>query len=377
VICMMKEDARIALVHDWLRVFGGAERVLDAISSLYPDAPIYTLLYDKKKMEGLFDDRVIQESFLRRFPGFLRNRHKLLLPLLPTAIETFNFRPYDLVISSSSSFAKGIIVQPETTHVCYCHAPMRFAWDWNQEYLSEQKVGMFRKGAAVTAMNMMRLWDLAAADRVDHFVANSHTTAKRIKAYYGRDSTVIYPPVNVENFEVSHKRQGYYLVVSRLSPYKRIDIVVKAFNKLKFPLVIIGAGSEFSSLQAMASPHVKLIGFQSDEVVRNYLKYCNAFIFSAEDDFGITAVEAMASGKPVLALRRGGATETVIEGVTGEFFDAPLEELVADGIRRMRNNMDAYDPDVIRRHAEQFSRTRFLHEFAAYIEKVAPQISSH
>lgn len=373
---MNERKLSVALVHDYLTTFGGAERVLYLLSKMYPHAPIYTLLYDKKKFEGLIDPARVHPSFVQSFPRFIRTRHKLLLPLLPTAVETFDLRAYDLVISSSGAFAKGVITKPEAVHVSYCHSPMRFAWDWYHNYLEEQKLGFFKRTVAVTAMNIVRMWDRQAAERVDYFIANSHTTAKRIAAYYLRNSKVIYPPVDVARFPFPNKSAGYFLLVSRLVPYKRIDIVVKAFNKLKFPLLIIGEGSEFGHLQAIANSNVKMLGFQPDEKVKAYLANCEAFIFAAEDDFGIAPVEAMACGKPVLAFRRGGATETMIEGVTGEFFDYPMEELIADGVRRMWNKRASYNPQVIHDHAQQFSSERFMTEFSDMIERVTKTIGS-
>lgn len=360
-------NLRVAIVHDYLNAYGGAERVVDALSELFPQAPMYTLLYDKNKFQNL-QNNIIHPSFIQSFPSYLRSRYKLLLPILPTAIETFDLSEFDIVISSSASFAKGIIVKPETLHINYCHSPMRYAWDWYHNYILEQGLGFIKRPLAMGAMNVLRMWDRKAADRVDYFVANSKTTAKRIKTYYRRDSKVIYPPVDVSSFPANNKSKGYFLLVSRLSPYKRADIVVRAFNKLQLPLLIIGEGSEFEYLQSIAHSNVKLLGFQSDEKVRRYFSFAEAFIFPAEDDFGITAVEAMACGKPVLALRKGGVTETVKEGVTGEFFDEPYEELVADGVRRIRENYNLYNAQVIRTHAEQFSRSRFLDEFLTYLQ---------
>lgn len=375
---------KIALVHDWLTYFGGAEQVLKSFHRLFPEAPIYTLLYDKEKMERYFSNAKIRTSFLQKFPKFLQRRKGWLLPFLPTAPETFDLRDFDLVISSSNSFAKGIIIKPKTIHICYCHSPMRFVWDWHYNYLKEQKIGRVKKIFALPLLHYIRMWDKASVDRVDYFIANSKTTAKRIKKYYNKDSKVIYPPVDIDKFKVQSstlpaywtgrpagrqefKVQSYYLVVSRLSPYKRIDLAVKAFNKLGLPLIIIGEGNQKKYLQKIAQDNIKFLGFQPEKIVQKFYQNCQAFIFPGEEDFGITAVEAMATGCPVLAYRKGGLTETVIEGVTGEFFDDPVPEVLADGVRRIREREGSYDSFVMQKQAERFSRERFEREIKEFI----------
>lgn len=371
---------KIALVHDWLTCFGGAEQVLKSFHRLFPEAPIYTLFYDKKEMAEVFPGAEIRTSFLQKFPKFLRTRKRWLLPFLTVAPETFDFRDFDLVVSSCSAFAKGIIVRPQTIHICYCHTPTRFIWDWHQNYLREQNVKWPLRFTLNFITNYLRVWDKTAALRVDYFIANSETTKARIKKYYQRDSAVIYPPVDLKKVQSSCLPAGmakfkvqsndYFLIVSRLSPYKNIELAVEAFNKLELPLVIIGQGPQLRFLGKKARKNIKLLGFQPEEVLRQYYRNCQALIFPGEDDFGITPLEAMSYGRPVLALRKGGATETVIEGVTGEFFDDPHPVVLADGVRRLRESMKNYNPETIREHAQKFSRRRFEEEIKEFINNI-------
>lgn len=369
---------KVALVHDYLIRLGGAERVLLELHKLYPEAPIYTLLYDAQKLGKFFEGADIRTSFLQKFPKFIRERHKYLLPLLPVAAETFDLRDFDLVISSSSAFAKSVITRPGTAHICYCHAPSRFLWDWSRQYLKEQNLGIIKRSLVSFLVHYLRIWDKSCAKRVDKFVANSKATKEKIQKYYRRDAYVIYPPVRLLDIkEVGLPKgsststdQDYFLIVSQLTAYKRIDLAIEAFNKLKLPLLIIGNGPEREKLENLAGPTVKILGWQSEEKKNNYFKNCTAFIFPGEDDFGIAPVEAMGYGKPVLAYRSGGACETVLEGVTGEFFDDPVPEILADGVRRLRENLSHYSPLVIRKWAERFSEERFRQEMLDFIRKV-------
>jgi glycosyltransferase involved in cell wall biosynthesis len=339
------------------------------------------MLYDPKKMRGKLARADIRTSFLQKFPKFLKRRPKWLLPFLPTAPETFNLRDYDLVISSSGAWSKGIIVKPKTIHICYCHSPMRFAWDWNEKYMDEQGLGKGRRIFARLMLNYVRMWDKAAADRPDYFISNSKTTQSRIKKYYDRESVVVYPPVEIgpiEDGPQSHEGSGstsardYFLIVSRLSPYKKIEVAVEAMNKLNLPLVVIGEGAPkyVKYLKKIAGPKTKFLGWKSDKETKEYFSACRAFIFPGEDDFGITPVEAMSFGKPVIALRKGGATETVIEGETGEFFDDPAIEVLADAVRRFQENEKSYDPAKIRKRSEKFSKEKFVENIKRTIDEM-------
>ncbi len=406
---------KVALVHDYLIRFGGAERVFLNLRKIFPKAEVFTLLYDKKKMGQYFSDTKVHTSFLQSFPKFWRQRQKYLLPFIPMAPETFDLREFDLIISSSNSFVKGIITRPQAIHICYCHSPMRFGWDAYASYVKQQRKGYLTNTAIRLMMHYVRLWDKSAASRVDYFIANSKATAARIGKFYGRESKVIYPPVNIEakqvvsgNAKISQRGifapascslvasgdtvpvrnsrvpettlprlkvqdKDYFLIVSQLTPYKRIDLAVEAFNKLGIPLVIIGEGPERKKLQKMAQENIKFLGWQSDGKVKQHFQNCTAFLFPGEDDFGIAPVEVMGFGRPVLAYRKGGVIETVIEGITGEFFDEPASESLADGVRRLLFNLDNYSPLVIRKRAEKFSQDRFERAIKEYVIEVIEQ----
>lgn len=362
---------KVAIIHDFLVRYGGAENVLKTFSEMFPDAPIYTLLYDEKKMGKIFPKEKVRVSFLQKFPGFLRRNYKYLLPFLPVATETFDLRNFDLILSSSSSFAKGIVPRVNSFHICYCHNPMRFAWDYSHAYLKDQKKGRTQGWFIKTAFHFLRIWDRNAAQRVDFFIANSKATQRRIKKYYQKESVVIYPPV-----EVSHKKEGkeelrdekFFLIVSQLTPYKRIDMAIAAFNKLKLPLVIIGDGPERKNLEKNSKENIKILGWQPDEIIDQYYRNCLGFIFPGEDDFGIAPVEAMSYGKPVLALRKGGSVETITEGVSGEFFDDADPAVLADGVRRLREKLSVYDPKKIMESVQKFSKERFVKEINEVFE---------
>lgn len=361
---------KLALIHEYLIRFGGAEQVLKSFANLYPTAPIYTLLYDKDGIKSAFQDREIRTSFLQNFPKFLRKRHKYLLPFLPTAPETFDLRDFDVVLSSSSAFAKGVITKPKTIHVCYCHAPMLFAHDYYNTYIADQKRILPVRAVAKLLIHYIRMWDYVSSDRVDYFIANSKITQDRIKKFYKRDSVVIYPPVDIDSIVPQKEHKGYFLIVSQLTPYKRIDLAIQAFNKLRLPLIIIGQGPQRKELQKMAKDNIKFLGFLPTEKIYSYYQNARAFIFPGKDDFGITAVEAMAAGKPVLAYQGGGTVETIVEGVTGEFFEELNPELLSEGIRRLCTNEKKYNHQQIRAHAEKFNRSRFEKEIVDYIDNV-------
>ncbi len=373
------------------------------LAKMFPEAPIYTFLYDEQKMGRYFPADRVRVSFLQKFPKWWRNRPKYLLPFMPVAPETFDLREFDLVISSSSAFAKGVVTRPKTIHINYCHNPARFLWDYSHEYLGQQSVGSSRRLVAKLFMSYLRLWDRAASQRVDHFIANSRATAERVSKFYRRQAKVIYPPVNLADSQerISHSEPAkageespayaggkpgirqrsfaiaqddsigeYFLIVSQLTPYKKVDVAVEAFNKLGLSLVIIGEGPQAEYLKSIAKENIRLLGWRPDEEVAEYYKNCFAFIFPGEDDFGIAPVEAMSWGKPVLAFNGGGARETVLPAMTGELFDAQTPEVLADGVRRLRANYKNYSPLVIRKWAEKFSVERFRSEMMEFVKKV-------
>jgi len=362
------KDLKVAIVHDFLVQYGGAERVLEVLCEMYPEAPIYTLLYDKEKMRGKFQNREICTSFLQKFPFFLRKRYKYLLPLMPTAPEVWDLRDFDLVISSSGAWSKGIVTRLNTIHISYLHSPMRFVWDANSEYLRGQKKCFIVNFFSRMLLNYIRVWDKVAADRPDYIIANSKYTQERIRKYYGRESTVIYPPVLSLPAPLPRgEGDNYFLVVSRLSPYKNIDKIVEAFNKLELPLVVIGEGSQKKYLRKIAGKNVKILGWQPDEKIAEYYRNARGFVFASVDDFGITLVEAMSHGLPAAAIRKGGAMEVMAEGKTGEFFEEATPEVIADGVRRLVENQKGYDKDFIKSQAAKFSKEDFISEFKEFI----------
>jgi len=360
---------KIAIVTDFLCKLGGAERVVKVLLDMYPEADIYTLLYDEEKVGKIFPAKKVTESKLAKWPNFLKKRHKYLFPFMPQFMEGFDLSEYDLVISSSSAYAHGVITNLETTHLVYCHSPMRYVWDYTHKYLQEQNLNFINRAVARYLLKGVRQWDFLASKRPDTYIANSQHVAKRIQKYYRKESTVVYPPVDTSRFKVQKYHEDYFLIVSTLTPYKKIDQAIRLFNKINKKLVIIGDGPARTALQSLANDNVDFLGFQSDKDVTEYMQNCQALIFPGEEDFGITPVEAMACGKPVLAYRKGGLIETVVEGETGEFFDEETVESMEDGLGRLLLNYKFYKPREIRKHAEKFSEKIFKKN----IEKVVKE----
>lgn len=358
---------KIALVHDYLVQYGGAERVLQSFCEMFPYAPIYTLLHDEKAMRGRFSDRHIIPSFLQRLP-FARSRHRLFPLLMPIAIEQFDFSRYDVVLSDSSSYAKGIITGSGTEHICYMHTPMRYAWDDCQRYTQEFSFPFFVKKFIPFAMNPIRVWDKASADRPDHIIANSTFVAERIWKYYRRRATVIHPPVSTEKFFVSKRKDNFFLMVGRLIAYKRHDIVIRAFNRMHLPLIIIGRGPELRRLRKIAGPTIRFFDRVSDKELPKYYARCQACIFPQEEDFGIVAIEALASGRPVLAYRGGDIPRHIVEGKTGLFFDRQNVEEIVSVVHRFQNQ--SFDSQAIRRSALMFDKAVFQDRMGEYIDQV-------
>lgn len=362
-------NLRIALASDALATAGGAggaENVLVAIKSLFPEAPVYTTVYNSEKMPESMASWDIRTSFIQNLPAG-KTKYQTYLPLMPTAVEQLNFEAYDLVISGHHSVIKGIVTRPDALHLCYCYSPMRYAWDLYHRYLNAAEVKSWQKPIIPWLMNYLRLWDAVSANRVDVFVAISHHVRKRITKFYRRESTVIYPPVATERFTPNgQKDDGFYLMVGRMVGYKRHDLAVEAFNKNGRPLVIIGDGPERPKLEPLAAPNIKFLGRQPETVVRDHLQRCRGFIFPGEEDFGIAPVEAMASGRPVLAFARGGATETVVENRTGIFFREATAESLNQSLARLEATV--WQGGAIAEHARQFSQERFLQEFSQIIE---------
>ncbi|MGI8586860.1 MAG: glycosyltransferase [Chloroflexia bacterium] len=368
---------RVALVHDYLTQYGGAEKVLEALHALYPGAPVYTSVYASEAMPACFQRWKIRTSFMQRLP-LLRRKHQLGLPLYPTAFEQFDLSGYDLVISSSSAWAKGVITGPQTLHICYCHSPMRFAWSY-QDYARGENVGALGKLVLPFILSYVRLWDETSAGRADAYIANSREVARRISKYYRREATVINPPVELGGFAPEEKLGDYFLVVSRLVPYKRLDIVIDAFNRLSLPLKVVGCGRQRAELEARAKPNISFLGAVGQDELRRLYARCRALIWSEASDFGIAPVEVQASGRPVIAYAAGGALETVLDGETGIFFGRQTPASLIQAVEGFR--AEAFDPARIRRHAEEYGVPVFerrIREFvdAALAEKQAERNAS-
>jgi len=357
---------KVALVHDYLNQMGGAERVVLAFHELFPDAPLYTSIYDPRRVDAAFQQIDIRTSFMQRLP-FVKKHHQPFLPLYPFAMERLDLRGYDLILSSSSAFGKGVITKPGTMHICYCHTPMRWCWNYD-EYVEREQLGKLARGVLPFLITWLRVWDQTTAMRVDHFIANSPAVADRIQKYYRREAVVIPPPVDASRFlfDPTTQPEDYFLVVSRFMPYKRIDLAIQACNRLQLPLVIIGSGRDQQRLQQMAGPTIRFLGRLSDAEVLHYYAHCRALILPGEEDFGITPLEAQASGRPVVAYSAGGALASVIDGVTGTFFQEQTVESLAATLAAFDETR--YDPQIIRDHALEFDKPRFHRRILQFIE---------
>jgi glycosyltransferase involved in cell wall biosynthesis len=357
---------KIALAHDFLTQDGGAEKVLSAFKEIYPEAPIFVLFADKEKFKNTFKPSDIKESFLAKMP-FILSKYRYYLTMMPSAIEALNFNDYDVVLSSASAFAKGIITKPEAVHVSYCHTPTRYLWSDSHEYVENLRMPGFAKRILELQLNKLRVWDKLAAERVDYFVANSYTVKDRISKYYNRSSEVIYPPVETNKFYISDKVGSYYLAGGRLVPYKRFDLIVEAFNRLALPLVIYGSGPEYKNLRLKAKSNIKFVGRVGDTDLSRLYSECIAYIQPQIEDFGITAVECMASGRPVIAYAKGGSLETVKEGVSGEFFKYQDWAALLDVVLRFKP--EKYDSQLIKKYAERFSLDNFKTQISHYVNE--------
>lgn len=372
---------KTALVHDHLAQYGGAERVLQVLADIYPKAPIYTLLYDEKNTAKNYPGRTIDASIIQRLPGGVKH-YKWYLALMPLAVEFFDMRQYDLVISDTSSFAKGVITLPDTLHVCYCHTPTRYLWSDTHEYINELKYNKFIKKIIALLLTRLRAWDKLAADRVDYFIANSKTVQKRIWKYYRRESELIYPPVETNKFSIAKTDpflidDKYFLIGCRLAPYKRVDLAIEAFKDLpSLKLKIFGDGIDLKRLKKIASglANIEFVGEVDDEEKAELMSNCLAFINPQEEDFGITPVEAMAAGRPVIAYRKGGATETVQEGLSGMFFDKQDKESLEKAIISFIEKRNTWDSEKIKTWAENFSVENFKNRMSEFIKRKKAQL---
>ncbi len=367
------QGQRVAIVHDWLPLIGGAERVLEQLLKLYPEADVFTLFnFLDEKDAGFLAGRKITTSFVQNAP-FARKHYRNYLPLMPVAIENFDLSSYDLVVSSSSAVAKSVLTGPDQLHVCYCHSPMRYAWDLQEEYLNQTGIGSGIKSSLVRyLLHRIRIWDAVSSNRVDAFIANSGYIQRRIKKTYRRESTVIHPPVDVDRFQIKTEKENFYLAASRQVPYKRIDLIVQAFSAMPDKrLVVIGDGPEHSKVRALAgsAPNIEILGYQGDAVMVDYMRRAKAFVFAAQEDFGILPVEAQACGTPVIAFGKGGACETVLDKYTGLLFAQQTIESLTDAVARFERLQNNFDAAQIRKHATSFSAERFRAEISRFVKQ--------
>lgn len=363
----MQKELKVALVHDWLVSSGGAERVLKTMHELFPEAPIYTLVYDEKKAPEWLKACDVRTTYIQKWPG-AKSHHKLLLSFMPKAWEALDLTEYDLVISSCASCSKGVMTRPDAVHICYCHSPIRYVWDMYYEYL--KNASAIKRFVMPHLIHKVRQWDFVAAQRVDYFIANSDFVAQRIKKYYRRGSVTIHPGTDIEAMSITEKPGDFYLVVSRFVRYKRIDIAIEACNQLGKNLVIIGSGGEEEKhLKEIAGPTVKFLGKVSDQEMSNYYLRAKAFLFPGMEDFGITPIEAMSAGVPVLAYGVGGATETIQDGKTGLFFYDQNVQGLAECIKRFEREGVRLSRYEIHEYSKRFSAKRFSTELLGFISE--------
>ena len=360
---------KIAVVHEWLVTYAGSERVCEQMLQLFPDADLFSLVdFLPEDLRFFIQHRPVTTSFLQQLP-FANPRFRAYLPLMPLAIERFDLSPYDVILSSHHAVAKGVITRADQLHISYVHTPIRYAWEMQQQYFQEARLRGPKAAIAQLILHYLRLWDVACANRVDHFIANSWFVARRIWKTYRRPARVIYPPVAVDRFSPAEKREDFYFTLSRFVPYKRVDLVVEAFTKLGLPLVVIGDGPEFRRVAALAGPTVRLLGRQPDDVVRDHMQRCKAFVYPAEEDFGIAMVEAQAAGAPVIGYGRGGSAETVIPGKTGILMREQTVAAVMAAVRSLEAGDYHFSPDDSRQNAERFSPERFRAELAQFVDQ--------
>ena len=361
----MEEPKRIAIVHEWLTTMRGGEKCLEAMCELFPHADLYTLVHVRGSTSATIERMSITTSFVQNLP-FSKRAFRYYLPLFPLAVERFDLTEYDLVISSHHCVAKGVRTGPKTLHICYCHTPMRYIWNQYDEYFG-RKAGIITRAGARLFRDYLRRWDVRTAENPHHFVANSNNVRKRIEQIYHRTADVIYPPVDVDSFQVSMRADDYFLVAGALVPYKRVDLAVEAFNETGQNLVVAGAGPESLRLKLLAKANIEFVGWQSNEKLRSLYSGCRALIFPGEEDFGIVPLEAIASGKPVIAYGKGGALETVMDGETGLLFPEQTVESLLQALRRL--NAVRFEPAALRTHAMKFDKTVFLSRLREYVKK--------
>ncbi|WP_304132391.1 glycosyltransferase [Ignavibacterium album] len=367
---------KTALVHEWLVFYAGGERVFESFTNIWKDADVFALVdfLNDEHRKIILKGKHAHTTFIQKLP-FAEKKFRSYLPLFPLAIESLNFSKYDVIISSSHAVTKGIRKKPNQLHISYCHSPMRYIWDEAETYFEAAKLNHgFKKIIATAILNYLRKWDLKTAKRPDYLLANSHYIAEKIKRIYKRESTVIYPPVDVDKFSCVEQKDDYYFVASRLVPYKKIDLIIEAFAQMPDKrLIVAGTGPELNKLKNNFLVNVEFIGYQDESSLRELMQKAKAFVFSAEEDFGIVVVEAMACGTPVIALNKGGTAETVIDGKTGILFDEQTAEDIKDAVKRFEKNEDRFNPKEISEHTKKFSRQIFEEKMKNYVDEKTEQ----
>jgi glycosyltransferase involved in cell wall biosynthesis len=372
ILNIISDMNKTAIVHDWLVNYAGAERCVESFVNIWKDADIYTLVdfLNDEERNIILKGKRTKTSFVQSLP-FAGKHHRQYLPLFPLAIEQFDLSEYNIIISSSHAVAKGVLINPDQLHITYCHTPMRYAWDLHHQYLKEANLEKGLKAFYVKrVLHRMRIWDVISSSRVNYFIANSKFVARRIEKTYRREADVIYPPVDTDKFTLNKKKDNYYLIASRFVPYKRVDLVVEAFSKMPDKkLLVIGDGPQEKKISALAGKNIEFIGYQQPDALKKYLQEARAFVFAAEEDFGITVVEAMACGTPVIALNRGGTAETVINNKTGIHICEQSVRGITEAVKTFEQNSTYFDPEYIRRHSEQFSRQIFEDKISSYVSE--------
>jgi len=364
---------KLAIVHDYLNQYGGAERVIEVLHELYPEAPIYTSIYDPQKMPASFKEMNIITSFMQKLP-FVKRMFKYYLMFYPKAFESFNLQSYDVILSSSSAFAKGVNGNKKTCHICYCYTPTRFIWDY-KNYVKKERFKFFYLKILPFFIKILKKWDLRVIKNVDYFIAISENIKRKIKNYYNRDSVVIYPPVDFSKFKIFNETGDYFLIVSRLNSYKNIDLPVKVFSSLGLKLKIVGSGPYKSELEKIAGPTIEFLGKVSDSRLVELYGKCRALIFPGEEDFGIAPLEAQASGRPVIAYGKGGALETIVEGITGVFFKENNIESMINAVNYFIEIEEKFDKNKIRENALKFDKSIFMEEIGTFVEEKYKEFS--
>lgn len=358
-----------ALINDWYYVNGGAEKVIHSLNQIWDDFDHFALIdfLNENDRTFILNGKNAKTSFIQKLPT-IKSNHRKFLQLFPVAIEQFNLKEYELIVSSSSSIAKGVRTTKNQLHICYCHSPMRYAWDLQEQYLDDAGLKGLKRVYAKFVLNKIKKWDIANSQNVSFFIANSKCIAQRIKAIYNRESTVIYPPVDVEFFSLETQKEAYYFTASRMVSYKKIQLIVETFNELPhLKLIVAGDGPEFKKIQKIAKSNIQLIGFVDAILLKKYMQKAKGFVFAAEEDFGIIPVEAQACGTPVIAFGKGGALETVLENISGVFFKAQNIKSLTKALLHFETLQ--FNPNAIRTHALQFSKERFEREIKSFVEE--------